>query len=209
IDVGLKSYATMSNGERIENPRFLQSSLKRVKCLQRRLSRKTKGSKNREKAKIKYGKYHEKIANQRRDFQQKLSTKLVVENQAIMVETLNISGMVQNRRLSRAISDAAWSYFFGMLRYKSDLYGMTLVEIGMFEPTTQLCHKCGFKNDTLTLKDREWTCPQCKTEHDRDLNAAKNIKMIGLRTVMTSREPREEPVELLHEESVEAGSKLL
>jgi len=203
IDVGLKTYATTSNGEKIENPRYLQSKLKRVQCLQRRLSRKTKGSQNREKARIRYGKCHEKIANQRRDFQQKLSTKLVVENQAIMVETLNISGMVKNRRLSRAISDAAWSYFFSMLRYKSELYGMTLVEIGMFEPTTKLCHKCGFKNGSLTLKDREWTCPECKTDHDRDVNAAINIKMIGLKTVMASRGPREEPVEL----SAMAGAK--
>ncbi len=196
IDVGLKTYATVSNGMKIENPRFLQSKLKRVKCLQRRLSRKTKGSKNREKAKAKYGKCHEKIANQRRDFQQKLSTKLIRENQGIMVETLNVSGMVKNRRLSRAISDAAWSYFFDMLKYKSRLYGVTLIEVGMFEPTTKLCHKCGFKNNELILSDREWACPECKTHHDRDLNAALNIKMIGWEIRHTSRGPREGPVEL-------------
>jgi len=209
IDVGLKTYATVSNGMKIENPRFLQSKLKRVKCLQRRLSRKKKGSMNREKAKTRYGKCHEKIANQRRDFQQKLSTKLVRESQGIMVETLNVSGMVKNRRLSRAISDAAWSYFFGMLRYKSKLYGVTLIEVGMFEPTTKLCHRCGFKNNELALSDREWTCPECKTHHDRDINAAINIKMIGLNAHHTSREPREGPVELSHKGSVEAGSPLL
>lgn len=209
IDVGLKIYATISNGMKIENPRYLQSSLKRVKCLNRRLSRKKKGSKNREKARIRYGTYREKIANQRRDFQQKLSTKLVHENQGIMVETLNISGMVKNRRLSKSISDAAWSYFFSMLRYKSELYGVTLIEIGRFEPTTKLCHNCGYKNDELTLIDREWTCPECKTHLDRDTNAAKNIKMIGLQTIMTSREPRDGPVKLLQKESVEAGSPLL
>ena len=209
IDIGLKTYATVSNGMKIENPRFLQSKLKRVKCLQRRLSRKKKGSKNREKAKTRYGKCHEKIANQRRDFQQKLSTKLVRENQGIMVETLNVSGMVKNRRLSRAISDAAWSYFFKMLRYKSELYGLTLIEVGMFEPTTKLCHRCGFKNDELALSDREWICPECKTHHDRDLNAAGNIKMIGFNAHHTSREPREGPVELSHKGSIEAGSPLL
>ncbi len=125
------------------------------------------------------------------------------------MEMLNISGMVKNRRLSKSISDAAWSYFFNMLRYKAEWHGTTLIEIGRFEPSTKLCHNCGYKHNELTLKDRDWTCPECNIHHDRDINAAINIKMIGLRTVMTSREPREEPVELLQKESVETGSPLL
>ncbi|MCK5239824.1 MAG: transposase [Candidatus Thorarchaeota archaeon] len=195
IDVGLKTYATISNGEKIENPRFLEISLKRVKCLHRRLSKKKRGSKNREKARIRYGKCREKISDQRRDFQQKLTTRLIRENQAIMVESLNVSGMVKNRRLSKAISDAAWSSFLNMLRYKSELYGVSLIEVGMFEPTSKLCHVCGFKNDGIKLKDREWPCPQCKTKHDRDTNAALNIKMIGFKTHHASREQRKGPVD--------------
>jgi len=113
-----------------------------------------------------------------------------------MVESLNVSGMLKNRRISRAISDAAWSSFLGMLKYKAALYGVTLVAVGMFQPTSKLCHKCGFKNDELTLKDREWTCSECKTHHDRDINAALNIKMIGLKVHNASGEPGEEPVEL-------------
>ena len=196
IDVGLKTYATLSTGEKISNPRYLQSSLKRLQCLHRRLSRK-KGSKNQEKARIKLGKCYEKIRNQRADFHHKLSTQLIRENQAIIVENLNVSGMRRNRRLSRAISDAAWSSFLNMLRYKSELYGVSLIEVGLFEPTSKLCHVCGFKNDELTLNDREWTCPECKNSHDRDINAAINIKMIGLKVHHASGEPGEEPVELL------------
>ena len=196
IDMGLKAYATLSTGEKIENPRYLQSSLKRLQCLHRRLSKKKKGSKNQEKARVILAKCHEKIRNQRADFQQKLSTQLIRENQAIMIETLNVSGMRRNRRLSKAVSDAAWSSFLGMIRYKAELYGVTLVEVGMFEPTSKLCHKCAFKNDKLTLKDREWTCPECQTTHDRDINASLNIKMIGLRDYHASGEPGEGPVEL-------------
>ena len=196
IDVGLKTYSTLSTGEKFENPRYLQSSLKRLQCLHRRLSRKKKGSKNREKARIRLGRCYEKIRNQRVDFQQKLSTQLIRENQGIMVESLNVSGMRKNRRLSRAISDAAWSSFLNMLRYKAELHGVTLIEVGMFEPSTKLCHVCGFKNDELTLKDREWTCPECQTTHDRDINAALNIKMIGLSVYHASGEPGEGPVEL-------------
>lgn len=197
IDVGLTTYATLSTGEKVENPRFLQSSLKRVQCLHRRLSRKKKGSKNEEKARIRLAKCYERISNQRADFQHKLSTELIHENQGIIVESLNVSGMRTNRRLSKAISDAAWSSFLNMLRYKSDLHGVTLIEVGMFEPTTKICHKCGFKNDHLTLSDRKWTCPECKTTHDRDINAALNIKMIGLKVHHTSGEPGDEPVDQL------------
>ena len=196
IDVGLKTYATLSTGKKIENPRHLQISLKRLQCLHRRFSRKKRESKNREKARIRLVKRYEKIRNQRADFQQKLSTQLIRENQAIMVETLNVSGMRRNHRLARAISDAAWSSFLGMLKYKAEAYGVTLIEVGMFEPTSKLCNECGFKNDELTLKDRQWICPKCHTIHDRDINAALNIKMIGFQNYHASGEPGEEPAEL-------------
>jgi putative transposase len=196
IDVGLKNFVTISTGEKIENPQYLISSLKRVLCLQKRLSKKKKWSKNRAKARQRLAKCHERIANQRNDFQQKLSTQLIRENQAIIMESLNVSGMVKNHRLAKRISDAAWSRFLNMLKYKAEWFGVTIIQVGMFEPTSKLCHVCGHKNLNLTLSDREWTCPVCTMHHDRDINAAQNIKMIGLSSIITPREPREEPVEL-------------
>ncbi len=196
IDVGLTTYATLSTGEKIGNPRPIQHALKRLRCLHQRLSKKKKGSKNREKARHRLARCYERIANQRMDFQQKLSTRLIRENQAIIVESLNIRGMMSNRKLARQISDAAWSSFLRMLKDKAEMHGVTLIEIGRFESTSKLCSICGFKNTALQIIDREWVCTECRTHHDRDINAAKNIKMIGLRSIMAPREPREEPVEL-------------
>jgi len=121
---------------------------------------------------------------------------LIRENQAIMVESLNVRGMVRNRRLAQPIADAAWSSFLGMLKYKAEWYGVTFIAVGRFAPTSKRCHICGFTNETLALSDREWTCRECRTPNDRDVNAAKNIKMMGLGFIMAPREPREEPVEL-------------
>ncbi|MFX1539336.1 MAG: RNA-guided endonuclease InsQ/TnpB family protein [Promethearchaeota archaeon] len=196
IDVGLTTYATLSTGEKFENPRYLQNTLKRLQCLHRRLSKKKKGNKNREKARWRLARCYERIANQRLDFQHKLSTRLIRENQAIIVESLNVRAMVRNRRMARSIADAAWYRFLWMLQYKAEWYGVTLIEVGRFDPTSKRCHTCGFINDALTLSDREWKCPACGTTHDRDFNAAQNIKLIGLRSITTPREPREEPVEL-------------
>ena len=196
IDVGLTTYATLSTGEKIENPRYLQNSLKRLQCLHRRLSKKTKGSQNREKARRRLARCYERISHQREDFLHKLSTRLIRESQAIMVESLNFRGMVRNRNLAQPIADAAWSNFLGMLKYKAEWYGVTFIEVRRFAPTSKRCHICGFTNETLALSDREWTCRECRTPHDRDVNAAKNIKMMGLGFIMTPREPREEPVEL-------------
>ena len=196
IDLGLTSYATVSNGIKIDNPRHLQHALKRVQCLHRRLSKKTKGSQNWEKARRQLARCYERIANQRADFHHKLSTRLIRENQAIIVESLNVRGMLRNRRLAKAISDAAWSSLLTMLQYKAEQYGVTLIAVERFKPTSKLCHICGYKNEGLTISDREWICLGCSTLHDRDINAAKNIKMIGLTSIMTPREPREEPVEL-------------
>jgi putative transposase len=180
VDVGIKTYASLSNGEKIDNPKFLKSSLQRLKCLQRRVSRKHKGSKNRRKAVQKLAKCHEKVSNQRHDFQHKISNKLISENQAVAVETLNIKGMVKNHKLAQVISDSAWYSFVSKLEYKAKWFGKTVLKIRMFEPSSKNCHVCGYHNAELTLKDREWQCPECSTLHDRDTNAAINIKKFAI-----------------------------
>ena len=180
VDVGIKTYASLSNGEKIDNPKFLKASLKRLKCLQRRVSRKHKGSKNRRKAVQKLAKCHEKISNQRHDFQHKVSLKLISENQAVAVETLNIKGMIKNHKLAQMISDSAWYSFVSKLEYKAKWQGKTVLKIGQFEPSSKNCHICGYHKAELTLKDREWLCPECNTMHDRDTNAAINIKKFAI-----------------------------
>lgn len=180
VDVGIKDFAVLSSGEKIENPKYLKSSLKRLKVLQKRVSRKQKGSKNREKAKQRLAKLHERITNQRNDFQHKLSFRLVSENQAIALETLNVKGMQKNHRLAQAIGDSAWSSFVTKLEYKAEWFGKTILRIGQFEPSSKICNVCGYHKSDLTLKDREWTCPDCKTVLDRDVNAAINIKKFAL-----------------------------
>lgn len=180
VDVGIKTFAALSTGEKIDNPKFLKASLQRLKCLQRRVSRKIKGSKNRRKAVHKLAKIHELITNQRHDFQHKVSLDLICENQAIAVETLNVQGMKKNHKLAQAISDSAWNSFVLKLTYKAEWFGKTVIKIGMFEPSSKTCNICGYRNKELTLKDREWQCPDCKNTHDRDINAAKNIKKFAL-----------------------------
>ena len=180
VDVGIKTYASLSNGEKIDNPKFLKASLKRLKCLQRRVSRKHKGSSNRRKAVYKLAKCHEKLSNQRNDFQHKVSNKLISENQAVAIETLNIQGMIKNHKLAQVIADASWSSFVLKLEYKAKRAGKTILKIGMFEPSSKNCHICGYHNSELTLKDREWLCPECNTMHDRDINAAINIKKFAI-----------------------------
>jgi putative transposase len=180
IDVGIKDFAVLSTGDKIENPKYLKNSLQRLKVLQKRVSKKQKGSKNRAKAKQRLAVLHDKITNQRTDFQNKLSFRLVSENQAIALETLNVKGMQKNHCLAQAISDSAWSSFVTKLEYKADWVGKTILRIGRFEPSSKLCNVCGYHNSDLTLKDREWTCPDCKTVLDRDINAAINIKKFAL-----------------------------
>jgi putative transposase len=180
VDVGIKDFAVLSTGEKIENPKYLKNSLQRLKVLQKRVSKKQKGSKNRAKAKQRLAVLHDKITNQRTDFQNKLSFRLVSENQAIALETLNVKGMQKNHCLAQAISDSAWSSFVTKLEYKADWVGKTILRIGRFEPSSKLCNVCGYHNSDLTLKDREWTCPDCKTTLDRDINAAINIKKFAL-----------------------------
>lgn len=180
IDVGLTTFATLSNGEKIDNPKFLNASLKKLKVLQRRLSKKQKGSKNSLKARLKVALIHERIKNQREDFLHKLSKRLIDENQAIALEDLNIKGMLKNHKLAKNISDSSWSEFMRMLEYKAEWYGSTVTKIGRFQPSSKIC-SCGYIKDDLTLSDRVWTCVKCGLTHDRDILASQNIlKFSGL-----------------------------
>jgi putative transposase len=144
IDVGIKDFAVLSTGQKIENPKYLKNSLIRLKVLQKRVSRKVKGSKNRDKARLQLSKLHVKISNQRDDFQHKLSSKLISENQAIALETLNVKGMQKNHFLAQAISDSARSSFITKLEYKAEWFGKTILKIGQFEPSSKLCSVCGY-----------------------------------------------------------------
>lgn len=181
LDLGLKDFVVLSTGEKVPNPRTLKSNLKKLQVLQRRLSKKVKGSNNRSRARVKVVKQHEKVTNIRKDFLQKLSTRLTNESQVstLCLETLNISGMLKNHKLARSISDVSWYAFTQMLIYKAERKGINILRIGQFEPSSKLC-TCGYKNTDLTLADREWTCPVCGTHHDRDILAANNIKRIAL-----------------------------
>jgi putative transposase len=185
IDLGLSIYATLSTEEKIENPRWLKKSIRKLRHLSRKHAKKKLGSNNRNKSRLKLAKYHEKVANQRRDFQHKLSKKLVSENQTICVETLNVEGMLQNKRLTKSISDASWSQFISILEYKCQWYGVNFIKIDQWEASTKTC-SCGVKNANLTLADRTWTCSSCGEMHDRDILAANNIKKFGLRDLTSN-----------------------
>ena len=177
IDLGIKTYATLSNGEKFENPKFLKKKLKRLKRLSRQHSKKKKGSKNREKSRKRLARQHERVADSRKDFIHKLTSNLV-ENQdyqSFAIEDLAVSNMVKNRNLSRAISDCAWGMFRQFLTYKAKRAGKSVLVIGRFEPSSKLC-TCGQINQDLKLKNREWTCCCCGTTHDRDVLAANNIR---------------------------------
>jgi len=197
IDVGLKSFLVDSNGLEVENPKFYRNSEKRIKCLQRRLSRKVKESKNRRKAQLKLALKHEYVANQRKDFLQKLTTNIIKNQDTIFVEDLNVKGMLKNHNLAKSISDASWSEFFRQLKYKSEWLGKNIIEIGRFEPSSKMC-SCGVINKELKLEDREWTCKSCGAVHHRDLLAANNIKKFGLMKLnyYTPRDTGGESVEL-------------
>lgn len=190
VDVGIKSFAVCSNGKVFENPKYLKQSLKRLKCLQRRLSKKQKGSTRREKAKLRLALLYEYVTNQRRDYHHKVSFYLThsVGVDTICIEDLNIQGMLQNHCLASSISDAAWSMLFEFLGYKTEWEGKNLITIGRFDASSKLCHVCGTINKDLTLSQREWVCGSCNTVLDRDLNAAMNIKTFGLARYATGPE---------------------
>ena len=172
----------LSTGEKIANPQYLRRSERRLAHAQRNLSRKQKGSKNREKARLKVAREHARIADQRRDGLHKLTTRLMRENQTVCVESLAVKNLVRNRSLAKAISDTGWGELGRQLEYKAEWYGRTLVKIDRWYPSSKRCHGCGHMLDSLPLDVRQWTCPECGVRHDRDINAAKNILAVG-RTV--------------------------
>ncbi|MFG2554042.1 RNA-guided endonuclease InsQ/TnpB family protein [Streptomyces sp. NPDC048581] len=181
IDVGLDHLLTLSTGEKIANPRHERRDRERLARTQRELSRKAKGEgANRRKARAKVAKIHARIADRRRDVLHKLTTRLVRENQTLVIEDLTVRNVVRNRSLARAISDAAWSQFRSMLEYKAGWYGREVVAVDRFFPSSKLCSHCGTLQPAMPLNVRTWTCDNCGTAHDRDVNAAKNLLAAGL-----------------------------
>ncbi|MFF0125000.1 RNA-guided endonuclease InsQ/TnpB family protein [Streptomyces mirabilis] len=179
IDVGLDHLLALSTGEKIANPRHERRDRARLATAQRNCARKEKGSANREKARRKVARIHARITDRRRDGLHKLTTRLVRENQTLVIEDLAVRNMVRNRRLARAISDAAWAEFRGLLEYKAAWYGRDVVVVDRFFPSSKLCSHCGALQDRMPLNVRTWTC-DCGTVHDRDVNAAKNLLAAGL-----------------------------
>lgn len=182
IDIGIKSFVVTSNGRQFEPNRKLKDNLKRLMCLQRRVRRKIKGSNSRKKANLCVAILHEKITNQRADYIHKVTTKLIRDNQteSFVIEDLGVAGMLKNGKLAQAISDVSFGKFFEVLKYKCEWYGKNIVVIDRWAPSSKRCSGCGAINNVLTLADREWTCAACGAHHDRDRNAAKNIKWYGL-----------------------------
>ncbi|WP_243407065.1 RNA-guided endonuclease InsQ/TnpB family protein [Frankia canadensis] len=176
VDLGLTHFAVLSDGTKIDSPRFLRRAEKRLTKTQRDLSRKKKGSANRAKARVKVARAHVRVADARREFHHQLSIRLIRENQAVAVEDLAVKGLARTR-LAKSVHDTGWSRFVAMLEYKAARYGRTFVRIGRFEPTSQVCSACGVKDGPKPLAVREWTCPACGAGHDRDVNAAVNVAL--------------------------------
>ena len=179
VDLGVKDFAVTSDGERVANPRHLERKAGNLARYQRRLARKQRWSVNRAKAMAKVARAHRKVRNARQDFLHRASTKLVRENDVIVIEDLAVGNMVRNRHLARAISDCGWAEFRRQLEYKCERYGRELVVIDRWYPSTKTCSACGRPLAALSLSTRHWTCPSCGTRHDRDINAAKNILAAG------------------------------
>ena len=195
IDLGLKSFLVTDRGEKIDPPKFLRKLEKKLIASSRELSRKKKGSSNRNKARLKVAKIHEKIANQRKNFLHQESFNVVIENQVTYIEDLLVKGLVRNRCLSKSFSDGSLGEFTRMLIYKAEWRGRVVQKIGRFEPSSKRCSACDVINEDLKLCDREWECGYCHTFHDRDINAAKNILEIGLQMSLGKDLPKVRPVE--------------
>ncbi len=180
LDLGIQSMVALSSGEMVGNPRYFAKHEKKLAKAQRRHARKKKGSKNRNKARLKVAHIHARIADRRRDYQHKLSSRIINENQVICVESLAVKNMVKNPKLAKAISDVGWGEFLRQLEYKAQWYGRTLIKIDQWYPSSKTCSACKHVLNFLTLDRREWVCPECATVHDRDTNAAVNILAEGL-----------------------------
>ena len=180
LDLGITSLVALSTGEKVGNPQFFREDERKLARAERRKAKKKRGGKNREKARRKVARIHARIADKRRDYQQKLTTRIVRENQVICVESLAVKNMMQNHHLAKSIADVGWGELVRQLEYKAQWYGRALVKIDRWEPTSKRCSVCGHVLDELDLSIRAWTCPECSAFHDRDINAAKNILAAGL-----------------------------
>lgn len=201
IDTGIKSFAITSDGRTFEANRKLKADLQRLKCLHRRASKKKKGSSNQKKAYKQIAILNERISNKRLDYIHKTTSKLVHDNQVktICIEDLNVAGMIKNHKVAQAMSDVSLGKFYEILGYKCKWYGVNLIKINRFAPSSKRCSECGSIKEKLSLSERNWTCENCGTTHDRDENAAENIKHYGLETIFNNHTPmgsRGEPVEL-------------
>ncbi len=180
IDLGLTHFAVLPDGRKVSNPRFLRRAERKLRKAQKALSRKVKGSSNRDKARVKVARVHARVADTRRDWLHKESTAIIRETQAVYVEDLCVAGLGRTR-LAKSVHDAGWSAFTGMLEYKARKHGRTFGKAGRWEPTSQVCSACGVKDGPKPLAVRTWTCAACGTVHDRDANAARNIAALGRR----------------------------
>jgi putative transposase len=192
VDLGLTHFAVMSDGTKVTAPKFLRRAARRLKRLQQALARKQKGSNRRKKAIVQVARAHARVADTRRDWQHKLSTSIIRDNQAVYVEDLCVAGLGRTR-LAKSVHDAGWTGFTGMLEYKAARYGRTFARVDRFFPSTRMCSDCGRINDKMALNVRTWDCP-CGITHDRDVNAAKNVKAAGLAVTACGAPVRPEPV---------------
>jgi len=182
MDLGLEHFVTVTNdfgNYKVEHPKYLLKAEERLRRLQRSLSRKQKDSKNSEKARLRLARQHAYISNARNDFLHKLSKAIIDENQVVVVEDINVKGLLKTR-LAKSIADSGWSKFLTYLKYKAEWYGRTFIQVDRFFPSSKLCHRCGYKNEVLELHDRTWCCPKCGETHDRDVNASINLYYVGL-----------------------------
>ena len=212
IDLGIKDFIVTSDNQKFENIKVIRSNEKKLVRLQRNHSKKKtinkKPSKNKEKARIKLAKFHEKLTNIKENYLHHVANQLLNENQVIVMENLSIQGMIKNHCLARSIQELSLFRFKQILKYKAKWYGRDIIEINRFYPSSKLCSNCGFKKEDLTLKDREWTCPSCKTKLDRDLNAATNILNEGKRFLLTKKIGVDSPdLKLVENEALASSMK--
>lgn len=185
IDLGIKDFVITSDGETFENIKIKRNNKQKLNKLHKQLSKKQKGSKNREKCRIKLAKFYEKLNNQKENYLHSVVNSLLNENQVIVMEDLNVSGMMKNHKLAKSIQELSLYKFKFILKYKAEWYNRDIIEIDRYYPSSKLCNVCNYKNNDLSLSDRLWVCPQCGTNHDRDRNAALNIKNEGLKILST------------------------